>query len=111
MPLVLEECREAEHVTNANFMDLINPNKPKSKEMKCLITCVAEKFGQVVNLNTKFLHKKSIDQILIKQIVNSKFNPVAMMDWVRSLPIYTGELEKIFSGILQDCKDVKDPDR
>lgn len=58
LPPSLEECRVATQVTNDDFMNLMNPNKPKTRAMKCFITCVAEKLGQVVNLNKKFLHKK-----------------------------------------------------
>lgn len=50
----MEECKIAEKATDDDIMNMKKPDQPKTKPMKCVITCLAEKSGKVENQNEFF---------------------------------------------------------
>lgn len=51
MPPAMEECKVQEKATDDDLKSMKNPNQPKTKAAKCVLTCLGEKSGKVDNLN------------------------------------------------------------
>lgn len=49
LPPFVEECKKSEKATDDDMKNLKNKTLPRTKEMKCLLTCFGEKSGKVGN--------------------------------------------------------------
>lgn len=55
----MAECKVAEKATDEDITNFKNSVEPKTKVVKCLLTCLAEKSGKVVySISTCFYKKK-----------------------------------------------------
>ncbi len=53
-----------------------------------------------------------IDSIIVfQQIVNNRLSPDAVSNWFKKSPNYTEQLQQSVNEILEECKNVEDPDR
>ncbi|KAJ6632832.1 General odorant-binding protein 56h [Pseudolycoriella hygida] len=85
-----EECKAAEKATDEEARAMRNPDQPKSRAMKCVIACIGEKSGK---------------------LVNNKLNGEAVMESMKHSPNYNEDMHRNFSEMVEECKDVNDADR
>ncbi|KAJ6635618.1 General odorant-binding protein 56h [Pseudolycoriella hygida] len=129
----LNECKEAEKVTDADVMNFKNRIKPATKEVKCLTTCIIEKIGLISNNQLskdgvlKFIKSLSVPMPSFEKVLqdvsqavdgcktiqdpDSKLSAKGIAAHVKTLPINSDKVQESVKEILEECKGGQDPDR